>query len=153
MKPISPAVIYRAISRWFHPDRPPAVPAMGSGKADSAVSAPVLDVDAAMARLMGDLPLYHQLLDIFIQTYSTAGEKLRAALPERVAEATRIVHTLKGAAATIGAEQLTAAAASLEKALAGGAARSVAVQLLALESSLCATLVAAERFCTDCPMS
>lgn len=153
MKPISPAQIYRAITRWFHPDRTPAAPVAGGGEVDSAVSAPVLDVDAAVARLMGDLPLYHQLLVIFLQTYSTAGEKLRAALPERAAEATRIVHSLKGAASTIGAERLTAAAASLEKALSGGTARSVAVQLLALESSLCATLVAAERFRTDSPVS
>lgn len=157
MKTIRPAQIYRVLTRWLRPNHPSVGPSAGAGVADLAASAPVLDVDAAVERLLGDRPLYYQLLGIFIQTYSTAGERLRAVLqtrdtdPQGSAEATRMVHTLKGAASTIGAQQLTSAAARLEKVLAAGAPQAVAVQLLALESALCAALIAAERFRTDSP--
>lgn len=151
MKSISPVRIYRVLSRWLRPNQPLAQQLTSDGDTGVEVAAAVLDVDAAVGRLMGDKQLYHQLLAIFIQTYSTVGEKLRAALPGRSAEAIRIVHTLKGAASTIGAEQLTTAAARLEKGLARGASQAIAVQLLALESALCAALIAAERFRTDSP--
>lgn len=151
MKSISPVRIYRVLSRWLRPNHPLAQQLTSDGEAGVAAAAAVLDVDAAVGRLMGDKQLYHQLLAIFIQTYSTVGEKLRAALPARSAEAIRIVHTLKGAASTIGAEQLTTAAARLEKGLTRGASQAIAVQLLALESALCAALIAAERFRTDSP--
>lgn len=152
MKSISPVRIYRVLSRWLRPNQPLAEQLASQGEAGAATAAAVLDVDAAVGRLMGDKQLYHQLLAIFIQTYSAVGERLRAALPARTAEAIRIVHTLKGAASTIGAEQLTVAAARLEKGLVRGTQEAVAVQLLALESALCAALIAAERFRTDSPV-
>jgi len=71
-------------------------------------------------RIRGDRHLYHQLLVIFARTYTDAADRLRASLPERRAEAYRIVHSLKGAAATVGAEQVVVAAARLQTALGAG---------------------------------
>jgi two-component system sensor histidine kinase/response regulator len=91
----------------------------GPGSGECSAPAP-LAVEPAVERIRGDRHLYHQLLVIFARTYTDAADRLRASLPERRAEAYRIVHSLKGAAATVGAEQVVVAAARLQTALGAG---------------------------------
>lgn len=126
---------------------PAAVERVG-GPPESAL----LAVEMSLERIRGDRTLYRQLLVIFIQTYADTADKLRAVLPARRAEAYRIVHSLKGAAATIGAEQLGAAAAQLETALRGGDPP-VAALVRELERTLHAALRAAEQLTASSPRS
>ncbi len=125
--------------------RPAAVERV-SGSPESAL----LAVELSLARIQGDRNLYHQLLVIFAQTYADAADKLRAALPTRRAEAYRIVHSLKGAAATVGADQVVTAAAQLETALRAGEPPLSAL-VRELERSLHAALRAAEQLIASSP--
>ncbi|HRI51039.1 MAG TPA: Hpt domain-containing protein [Pseudomonadota bacterium] len=126
---------------------PAAVERVG-GLPESAL----LAVEMSLERIRGDRTLYRQLLVIFIQTYADTADKLRAVLPARRTEAYRIVHSLKGAAATIGAEQLETVAAQLETALRGGDSP-VAALVRELERTLHAALRAAEQLTASSPRS
>lgn len=124
----------------------PAAVERAGGRPESAL----LAVEPSLARIRGDRSLYHQLLVIFAQTYADAADKLRAALPTRRAEAYRIVHSLKGAAATVGADQVVTAAAQLETALRAGEPPLSAL-VRELERSLHAALRAAEQLIASSP--
>ena len=80
-----------------------------------------LDVVTGLRLAMGRPPLYRALLRRFVDTQADAPERLLAALEanDRVA-AERIAHTLKGAAAQIGADLLRREAEALETAIARG---------------------------------
>jgi two-component system sensor histidine kinase/response regulator len=80
-----------------------------------------LDVVTGLRLAMGRPPLYRALLRRFVDTQADAPERLLAALEadDRVA-AERIAHTLKGAAAQIGADLLRRDAEALETAIARG---------------------------------
>lgn len=110
----------------------------------------LLAVELSLERIRGDRTLYHQLLVIFTQTYADTADKLRAALPAQRAEAYRLVHSLKGAAATIGAEQVVIAAAQLETALRAGEPP-VSALVRELERTLHAVLRAAEQLIASSP--
>jgi HPt (histidine-containing phosphotransfer) domain-containing protein len=135
-------------------------PSTGAMKAEACpaaverVSVPpesaLLAVELSLARIQGDRNLYHQLLVIFVQTYADAADRLRAALPARCTEAYRIVHSLKGAAATVGAEQVVIAAAQLETALRAGELPLPGF-LRELERTLHAALRAAEQLIASSP--
>ena len=67
----------------------------------------VLQVDTGLQQLMGDHALYRQILHRFRQRYQDSAEQARTELlGGDAATAQRIVHTLKGAAGMIGAEQI-----------------------------------------------
>ena len=127
--------------------RPVAVERV-SGSPESAL----LAVELSLARIQGDRNLYHQLLVIFAQTYADAADKLIAALPARRPEAYRIVHSLKGAAATVGAEQVVIAAAQLETALRAGEPPLPGL-VRELEGTLHAALRAVEQLIASSPRS
>jgi two-component system, sensor histidine kinase and response regulator len=79
---------------------------------------PVLAVDKALARLAGHRTLYAQMARLFAQEQGESVRRRSAALAQgdRI-EAGRAAHTLKGVAATLGAEALSAIASQLERAL------------------------------------
>jgi HPt (histidine-containing phosphotransfer) domain-containing protein len=82
--------------------------------------APVVDVEAGVARLMGNRHIYLRALARFRSDYRNAGAAIRAALDAGdTALAQRLAHTLKGAAGMIEAGALQAAALALEGALCG----------------------------------
>lgn len=67
----------------------------------------ILQVETGLQQLMGDRELYLQILRRFRQRYPDSGCHARAALEAGDApQAQRIVHTLKGAAGMIGAQQV-----------------------------------------------
>jgi two-component system sensor histidine kinase/response regulator len=82
--------------------------------------AQILQVETGLQQLMGDRALYLQILGRFRQRYADSACQARKALAEGEAgHATRIVHTLKGAAGMIGAQQVYLLAAQLEPLCAG----------------------------------
>ena len=86
--------------------------------AELAEKRPVLALEPALARLAGHRTLYAQMARLFAQEQGESVRRLRAALAQgdRI-EAARAAHTLKGVAATLGAEALSALSAQLERAL------------------------------------
>ncbi|MGE4071218.1 MAG: ATP-binding protein [Lysobacterales bacterium] len=82
---------------------------------------PVLALEPALARLAGHRTLYAQMARLFAQEQGESVSRLRTALSQgdRI-EAARAAHTLKGVAATLGAEALSALSSQLERALKRG---------------------------------
>jgi HPt (histidine-containing phosphotransfer) domain-containing protein len=80
----------------------------------------ILQVETGLQQLMGDRELYLQILRRFRQRYPDSGCEARKALAEgEPGHAQRIVHTLKGAAGMIGAQQVYQLASQLEPLCAG----------------------------------
>lgn len=67
----------------------------------------ILDIDQGLQRLMGDQRLYRQLLRRFRQDYQHVVGQVRQTLAQGETEAAqRRIHSLKGAAGMIGAQEL-----------------------------------------------
>lgn len=110
------------------------------GPAPSPTGAPAVDLEAGLARLMGNRQIHGRALARFAQDYRDAGAAIRAALDAgNLAGAQRLVHTLKGAAAMIEAGALHAGAVALEQALRRGET-DVRALLLRTEAALAAVL-------------
>nr|WP_315218614.1 response regulator [uncultured Duganella sp.] len=81
----------------------------------------LLDYDAAIGRLAGSCPLYLRLLEVFSLEAQTFSSALQLALDSHYAsDAQRLLHTIKGNAATIGAYALSRKAEQMEQALRRG---------------------------------
>ncbi|OEZ99962.1 Hpt domain-containing protein [Duganella sp. HH101] len=105
----------------------------------NGADAEVLDQAGGLQQLMGDQVLYVQILRRFRQRYAGAAAETRAALAGGDSDgALRIVHTLKGAAGMLGAQQLQQVAAQLE-------AASCALPLAPLEQALQRLLCAIDQ--------
>ena len=75
----------------------------------------------ALRRLESDADLYRHLVADFVATEATSGARIGGALDAGDLElATRLAHTLRGLAAMVGAAELAARAAMLEKSLRAG---------------------------------
>jgi PAS domain S-box-containing protein len=125
-KPMAPDALYGALLKWLPQSakRTTAVQAITSeGAPDAAlgpwpVEVPGLDSTRGLAAVRGQRTIYLRLLRLFAQSH---GDDL-SILRERLMAgdelgAVRVVHSLKGAAATLGADRLATRAAGLETAL------------------------------------
>ena len=94
---------------------PSAAPTARAQVATLPAATPLIDRDGAIARLGGDQSLYQRLIPSFREELRRALLELPK-LPDRMPreEATRLLHTLKSTAATLGAHQLAALAAQAE---------------------------------------
>jgi two-component system sensor histidine kinase/response regulator len=134
-KPIDPAELFGQLLLWVpprvaaHPARAPVPRAAVSSAADRAASdalgaiasVPGLDTVAGLRRVLNKRDAYEGLLRKFVAGQADAVARTRAALAEgRTGDAERAMHTLKGTAATIGAEGLAQLAGAAEAALAQG---------------------------------
>ncbi|MEW5786989.1 MAG: PAS domain S-box protein [Pseudomonadota bacterium] len=121
-KPVDANLLYATLLRWLGPGRapmPPAPPASPGLPASLAHLGghPGLDLASGLASVAGRADHYLRLLHRLTQDHGEDMARLAARLAAGDQEGSlRIVHTLKGAAATLGAEALRVAALNLEQA-------------------------------------
>lgn len=102
----------------------------------------ILQIETGLQQLMGDRDLYLQILRRFRQRYPDSGCQARKAFDDNEpGHAQRIVHTLKGAAGMIGAQQVYLLASQLEP-LCAGPAQAWSGPLAQLEQALRSLIVA-----------
>ena len=146
-KPIDPDELFALLLQWLPVAAEQPVLSPGASVlppvADAVFPAIAgVDVQAGLRRVLNKRAAYEALLRKFIQGQADAVEQTRRLLDEgRLDDAIRALHTLKGTAATIGAESLASQADALEEALQQGRQDAqFASQLAALEAS-CAALI------------
>ena len=122
-KPIEPDLLWQTLLKWIAPLR--VAVAADSATVSAVAAAPTLDlgvagIDAgpALRRMLGSTDLYFATLRKFCKLQENISETMAAALDaDDWPGAHRQAHTLKGVAASIGADRLAQQAAALEKAL------------------------------------
>ena len=124
-KPIDPDALWRVLLRWL-PERempPPTRASRPAPPSDPALRARLaritdFDAEAGLRRAVGREDLYVSLLRRFVGHHADGLGPLHAALAQHDAVlAERIVHTLRGVTASIGAKALPTHALVLEQAL------------------------------------
>ncbi len=142
-KPIDPAGMLLTLTRWIVPARPKAPPILRKLQADEALpELPGVRVEEGLRRMGGNLAAYYAVLEKFRNNQQHLAAELAESLQRgdnRSAE--RLAHTLKGVAATLGAEEIGKQAAELEKTLREDATVS-APQLASLAEQLNALFAA-----------
>ena len=122
-KPVTPDLLYAALQRWLSlPAKPAAAVAPeqpDEARLRSALEAIAgLDVADGMNRVRGRLSVYTRLLQLFAREHADDSALLRAHLAKGEREqAEALMHTQKGAAATLGATALARCALDLERSL------------------------------------
>jgi signal transduction histidine kinase/CheY-like chemotaxis protein/HPt (histidine-containing phosphotransfer) domain-containing protein len=121
-KPIDPPRLFDALARWSGRAGPAAVvaPLAGAGGVDTAPLAPpaLLAMEGTVQRLRLQWPTYTGLLNKFVSEYGDVAARIEQACAAGQRDAARrLVHTIKGTAATLGADLLSQHAAALELAL------------------------------------
>jgi len=147
-KPIDPDKLFDALLRWIKPrvasTTTAAVPepTKPNVSADAAsLEIPGIDTQTALKRTGGNRQRYESFLQRFAVSQADTVKEVRASLATNDLEkAQRTAHSLKGAAANLGANALAASAASVEMAI--KTRGSVESPLAELEKSLAATVAA-----------
>lgn len=122
-KPIDPEKLFAALLRWIPPRAAAAAASVAvRSSADVAASEPLyipsIDTSTALKRTGGNRKRYESLLSRFADSQAGAVGEIRAALTVNDSPtAERIAHSLKGAAANLGATTLAEAAARAEAAI------------------------------------
>ncbi len=128
-KPVDPETLYAKLRKWLpaltneSDGLPPVVPRTAGehGSVASLAGIPGLDAAAGLGRVRGKASSYHRLLRLFLGSHATDMAEMRRLRAQGETEtALRNVHSLKGAAGSVGATTLQAIAAELEKALKAG---------------------------------
>jgi len=150
-KPVDPELLYDTLLRWLSvgtaasPASPatPATPALATDM-DRLRAVPGLDADFGVKCVNGRVERYATLLGKLVDNHAANVASLAdlMAAGERD-EARRLAHSVKGAAATLGAVDIRAAAAALEQAIldgrdgeVGGLTRRVDTALASLAAAL-----------------
>lgn len=94
----------------------------GPGKVPVGIATPGMVVDAAgsIQRLGGNTALYHRLVARFQDHWLDAAKRLEQALAASISDATLLAHSLRGAAAAIGANEVSSIAHRIEAGLREG---------------------------------
>jgi HPt (histidine-containing phosphotransfer) domain-containing protein len=136
-KPVDPSALFAVLAHWL--DRPRAEAA-----APVTLGIPGIDFNGALRRLRGNRDLLLRLLGELVRQWRDGAQRIREQLARAEREeARRTAHTLKGAAANLGVDDLAAAAATVERTLGGtdDAGTEAAVAHLDLTlGTVCATL-------------
>nr|WP_199067361.1 PAS domain S-box protein [Chromobacterium sp. ASV5] len=150
-KPIDIGTFWQTLARWSPapaPDPAPAAQTTPPAPEDDGFLArlPQFDTEGALARARGNPARYRRMLDSFARHWRGEAARLRQhADAQAWPELRRDAHTLKGSAATIGAEPLAAEASALEQACREAAGPALQPLLAALQSRLDDTLGQIER--------
>jgi PAS domain S-box-containing protein len=126
-KPINPQALMETLVRWM-PAKPLPLALMEEEQKPAASPSddipdhlPPFDIPAALARANGKPRLLRKMLLSFRDQFKSAAAELRRQIAEgKPEEASRLVHTLKGVAATLEAKELASTAANVEHALREG---------------------------------
>src|SRR6516225_9400267 len=123
-KPIDPALLFDTLGKVARRSTMAATTDRstrdGAGSTTTADLPAIDGLDSAdgLRRVGGNIKLYMKLLREFASQQAEAVERIRAALAANDTEsATRVAHTLKGLAGSLGAEPVQSAAAAVEKLL------------------------------------
>jgi len=143
-KPIDPDKLFEILLRWI-PSRAAAasasVAAPSSAFAAGSLVIPGIDTATALKRTGGNRKRYESLLTRFSDSQSAVLSDIRGALAANDSPtAQRLAHSLKGAAANLGATSLAEIATQVEAAIKTN--HSVSAALDALSASLDATITA-----------
>jgi PAS domain S-box-containing protein len=128
-KPIAPEEFFATLARWIKPGEPtppapegvvpPAPPVPPVSMDQLPATLPPFDLAAALRRVNGKKPLLLKLLRNFGSKYADTVPQLRLMIAsDRVGDAERLVHTLKGIAGTLEVVTVMTAAQAIEAALA-----------------------------------
>jgi len=147
-KPIDPDKLFDALQRWI-PARTaapnvaasPVVTAQKPPAASAPLEIPGIDTRSALKRINGNRQKYESLLRRFADSQAGAVGEIRAALKAHdFATAQRTAHSLKGAAANLGATALADAAGCAEVAI--KTQSEIEPVLVGMERTLFATMAA-----------
>ena len=123
-KPIDPKHLWETLLAWIKLRPPQPLRGLRPARVSdqplppALAAVPGLDVDTALERLLGKTAVYVGLLRRFVVSQAVADTGIAASIAAGdFGEAHRLVHTLKGLAATIGAASLRDIAARLEAAI------------------------------------
>ena len=118
-KPIDPEALYRCLARWGKPNAP--IPADRSPQLDQSqpnLQITGIDVALGLRQCAGNQTLYRSLLQKFqAMLAATLAQARRALADGQTDTAERLLHTLKGVAANVGAGPCSLLCAALEQAL------------------------------------
>jgi len=146
-KPVKVMEMFTTMAQWITPTNPKvsaphdgATSSQQATKQNEAVNLPDipgLDTHGALARLEGDSALYSRLLVLFYNNQKDFISDFRVAResPDKRA-ATRLAHSLKGIAASVGVDTIAQAAKELELACAQNLEDAIDVQLKCIELDL-----------------
>jgi len=114
-KPFEPASLFALLARWLPPAARSEDPAADMAMEALLASIPGLDVKAGLRSVRGKLGSYQRLLGSFVETHEGDFARIRQCLAdEQHDEAVRLAHSLKGVAATLGAQDVQRTAHALE---------------------------------------
>ncbi len=126
-KPIDPINLFSTILKWVKPNpdtsRGAAELSQGSEsiKADEQTLAdhiPGIDMNEGLSRVGGNKKLYLKLLNDFANSYRPVVDSIQKAISEqKMEEARRLAHTLKGVSGNISVNEVFSISEQLEKAL------------------------------------
>jgi HPt (histidine-containing phosphotransfer) domain-containing protein len=124
-KPIDPDKLFEALLHWIRPRTvsqenaaPPTGKVVTVGGDSTPMQIPGIDTQGALKRTGGNRQRYESLLRRFADSQANAVYEIRAALSVRdTATAQRAAHSLKGAAANLGANDLATSAGNAETAI------------------------------------
>ncbi|MEM8963071.1 MAG: response regulator, partial [Acidobacteriota bacterium] len=113
-KPIEEETLLTVLGRWLAVEE--AEPSRGPERPGNDRELPGLDTNAGLRRIGGNRSLYRRLLGDFLrQVETTKGHFIDGIVRSGDEERIVLLHTLKGAAATIGARQVATEAGRLEQ--------------------------------------
>jgi HPt (histidine-containing phosphotransfer) domain-containing protein len=128
VKPVSLQALRAALEQWL-----PVAQSRSSDETDHPVtqtlpevSSPVFDMEGVLERLMGDRDLAWAVIDGFLGDNHSQIQELQDFLSRGDVDGSRRqAHSIRGAAATVGAERLLMTALAMEQAAQTGDLRSV----------------------------
>jgi two-component system sensor histidine kinase/response regulator len=113
-KPIDPELLFASLLRWIKQVEPVATTEVVA--ASALPDLPGINAAPVINRMRGNVLAYRRLHGLFCQQFQDSASSLQQALAAGDFEAARrLAHTAKGAAGTVGADELSAVSAKLEE--------------------------------------
>jgi len=157
-KPIDPDQLYNTLIKWIEPaDRvvpePPtrdAAPGEAKPESQPIADLPGIKLKEGLTRIGGNMALYRKILTRFLDDYPQTRSEIEAAIEGNDQElAQRLAHTIKGVAGNIGATELQASAADVEKTIKQGEHEKLDGLLDTFDETLKTVLNSVESFLGD----